>query len=112
MKKFLVLSAAVLFGVSAQAGILDVYNAIDTETNENSTLVDKKAAALKSKIASKTSSLQAKADTTTAEKEELKATLESKLAELTAKGEGKSSAALEIKNEIEALQRLIDAAKK
>ncbi len=108
MKKILVLSAGLLLAACADDRLVNVYNAIDTNTTEESTVVDKKAAALKLKLNEK---MATAADSTLAEKEELKTKLESKLAGLKADGEGSSAEALQIQREIESLQRLINAAR-
>lgn len=114
MKKLLVLATAFMISTAAVAGLTDVYNAIDT--NNTSTKVDQKAAALKNKIDSKLNKLSDKATTaetkSTEKQEALKESLEKKLSDLQSKGQGNSEQATEIKSEIAALQRLIDAARK
>ncbi len=114
MKKLLLVTATFVFvSISAQAGLRDLYNKIDTNTNENSTIVDQKAADLKKKIQSKTEAFTEKYESkSTAEQESIKEKLEEKLANLVAKGEEKSEKALQIQAEIASLTKLIEAAKK
>lgn len=116
MKKLLVLATALMLSSASFAGVTDVYNAINSNPDENATKVDQKASALKSKVDSKLSNLQNKladkSSSATAKQENLKAQLEEKLANLVKSGNGDSSKANELKAEIESLQKLIEAARK
>lgn len=111
MNKILIISTVLFLSVSAQAGLMDVYNKIDTNTSENSTYVDQKAAALKKKIQDKTDALTQKYETASiSEQETAKSKLEKKLEDLKSKGESKSQKAKELQAEIDSLNKLIEAA--
>ncbi len=115
MRKLFILATAIMISSAANAGLTDLYNAVNTNEKAN-TKVEAKAAEVKNKIDSKLNILNKKAasteESTTAKQEEIKAQLEEKLAALVQKGEGNSETAEKIKAEIQALQKLIDAARK
>lgn len=114
MKNLFIFVTALMISTASVAGIIDVYNAVDS--NNTSTKVDQKAATLKKKADSKLNKLTQKTtaaeEKSTAAQEKLKAKLESKLAKLEKKGEGNSSQANDIRAEIESLKKLIEAAQK
>lgn len=110
MKKILAFLLALTICPIAHAGLLDVFNAVNTKTDENSTYVDKKAAEIKTKIEDKIASKYL--NKSTDEQESMLESLKEKLAELKESGEEKTTQYANIQAEIESLKKLIEAAKK
>ena len=58
MKKLFILATALMVSTASFAGIVDFYEAVNSNPDEATTKVDQKAAALKNKIDNKLSNIQ------------------------------------------------------